>query len=98
MGYYLNPPESAGEPFRKSAALVDHHGAVRLSGQPVTFEDVPEGKALICVVDAGMWEAALLVYNNREFDDVASPRDERSKTWLLMDKESAHKMAGYGKK
>ncbi len=69
MGFYVEVPENKN----KAQQLADLYGATILPQQPKTFEDVPEGLALICVVDNGPFEAAALCYSNEEFAAFAAP-------------------------
>lgn len=112
MGYYINPDN---EPKGKVQKLVDLYDAVILPLQPEMFRDVPRDKALICVVDNGLFEAAGLCYCEKEFEVFRAPdtlnrgsRDEggvtfidlnptrqRPRTWLVMEKQLAYKLAGY---
>lgn len=92
MGYYLNNPFMGR--YDKALFLVEHHGAEKIPVPPV-FEDVPEDKALVCVVENGHFDAAALIYSADEMSSVRLPSDGRRKTWLLMKKETAHQMAAY---
>lgn len=91
MGYYIQVPENKG----KAQQLVMLHDATILKQCPATFEDVPEGKALICVVDNGPFEAAALCYSARELEEFDALNDIRPRTWLLMDQALAHQLAGF---
>jgi hypothetical protein len=95
MGYYIQVPENEG----KAQQLVGLHGATILPMRPEAFEDVPEGQALICVVDNGAFEAAALCYSREEFIEFTSPDvttgHQRPRTWVLMAKALAHELAGY---
>ncbi len=64
MGYYIEVPENKG----KAEQLVALHGATILKQRPATFEDIPEGQALICIMDNGPFEAAALCYSSEELD------------------------------
>lgn len=112
MGYYIQVPENKG----KARQLAEMHGATILPQRPEAFEDVPDGQALICVVDNGPFEAAALCYSREEFEVFARPDDvgpttvedhgafaamhlrsekQRPRTWVTLDKATAHKLAGY---
>ena len=91
MGYYIEVPNKKG----KAKQLVFLHGAKLLPMRPEEFGDVPEDKALICVVDNGPFEAANLVPDDERFIHIADTPDQREMWWLLMDKTLAHKLAGY---
>lgn len=92
MGYYIQVPQNKG----KAQQLVDLYGAEILPRMPATFADIPEGKALICVVDNGPFEAAGLCYSEREFEafDAMDKGDQRSRTWVLMERVLAFQLAG----
>lgn len=112
MGYYVEVPENKG----KARQLAVLHGATILAQRPEAFEDVPDGQALICVVDNGPFEAAALCYSAAEFEAFARPDDvgpdlmqdrgafteihlrpekQRPRTWVTLDKATAHKLADY---
>lgn len=71
MGYYIEVPENHG----KAQQIVDIHGGTILERMPETFADIPEGQALICVVDNGPFEAAAFCYNEEEFAAFNTPDD-----------------------
>lgn len=90
MGYYIEVPNNKG----KAQQLADLHRATILPQRPESFEDAPEGTAIICVVDNGPFEAAALCYSREEFVEFARP-DGRPQTWLLMSQRLAYDLAGY---
>ena len=115
MGYYIQVPEN----HNKAEQLKALHGAEILPCMPA-WDEVPEDKAVICVIDNGSFEAAGLCYSKQEFDGCAEPDDigpagpdpvhphifhlrssaqeagfQRPRTWVLMDKELAWRLAGY---
>lgn len=89
MGFYIEVPHNKG----KAGHLVELYGAEILDKAPPGFQD-SQKDALICVVDNGPWEAAGLIFSSREFQAFSYP-DGRPKTWLLMDKQKAWKLAGF---
>ena len=92
MGYYIEVPENKG----KAQQIAELHGALILDKQPpfaAVAVEAPE-KAIICVVDNGMFEAAGFAYDEMEFNVFARP-DGRPKTWLIMDRNLACKLTGY---
>ena len=91
MGYYIEVPQPKG----KAKQLGDLYGAGIMDTPPETFADVPEGLALVCVVDNGPFEAAALCYSDREFAAFNDPQETRPRIWLLMDQAKAHELAGY---
>jgi hypothetical protein len=92
MGYYINLPESKGKLQQIQSRF---EGAEALQHKPKSFSEVPEGRALICVVDNGPFEAAAFVYSEDEFHVTADPRDVRPKYWVLIDLEDAINATGY---
>lgn len=92
MGYYIQTPQNRN----KALQLRDLHDAEILPGPPWSFQDVPEGKALVCVVDNGPFEAAALCHCEEEFEEFSdTAHDYRPRTWVLMDRGLAHELAGY---
>lgn len=92
MGYYIETKL----PIQKAQQLVLEYDAQPLAGCPLDFNTVPEDKALICVVENGIFDAAALIYSAREMDEFSvNDTSGRYRTWLLMDKALAHELAGY---
>jgi len=95
MGHYLN---TSGKrplgPKHKGNTLISDAGAVPLFDPPKKFRDIPDGKALICIIDNGPFEAALLVHDENELR-VSTNVGNRPTAWLLMDKKLAHELAGF---
>lgn len=90
MGYYIEAPAVHG----KAQYLMDSYDAEVISA-PASFSP-PEGKALVLVVDNGIFEAAGYVHDQREFDAfTCNPADVRPRIWLLMDKVTAELLSGY---
>jgi len=92
MGYYIGCPTNKG----KAEHIVKNLGGTIIP-KPVVFEDIPEGKALICVVNNGAFEAAGYCYSSREFEEFSMPQDFRSKQYVLMDEDIAQKLSGFKK-
>lgn len=90
MGYYIETPKRLG----KAEQLKTMYGAEIISKVPTTFGDIPTGKALICVVNNGMFEAAGYIYSEREFSEFSHP-DGRHRDWVLMDLEIAQVQSGF---
>ena len=90
MGYYIQ-----GSTTNKAGYCVDYHGAVIIP-QPKSLAEVPEGKALVCVVKNVFFDAAAYAYSEQEFKEFSAPSDHRPKTWLLMDKALVEKLSGFG--
>jgi len=77
----------------KAEQLIAKHNAVACSFP--AWPAIPEDKVLISVVDNGAFDAALVVHTVDEYMYVfdAISTDARHRTFLLMDKEEARKMA-----
>lgn len=91
MGYYIETPVLHG----KAAWLADAYDAELLAGPPVDLSELPEGKALVCVADNGIFEAAGYAFSDAELDAFDEPADTRPKQWLVMDKPTVEKLSGF---
>lgn len=90
MGFYIETPKD----LYKALQLRDLYGAA-IVAKPV-FSEVPADKAVIVVVNNhGIFEAAGLAYSQEEFDAFTCPSDLREKTFVLMDKAVAYRLAGF---
>ena len=89
MNYYIQTTD----PLGKAEYLANKHEA-KLYPWPWAWEAIPADKALICVVEDGAFQAAVLCYSEQELRSFAQ-EDGRRKVWVLMDKITAHKLAGY---
>ena len=89
MGYYIQVPNN----HNKAQQIEELHGGMILPKIP-DYANIPESKALICIIDNGTFEAAGFAYDEKEFNVFASP-DSRPRTWLIMDRKKACKLTGY---
>lgn len=87
MGYYIQGP-----PYDKAEYICENFGGEEIN--PPKWKDIPEGKALIVVIDNGFFEAAGYCYSEDEYNALAEP-DGRYRWYVLMDKEMAEKLSGY---
>ena len=95
MGYYLNSTKM-NEPLPavgKANILAKSSGVEEVT-QPKTYGEIPDSKAIICVVSNGPFEAAGYAYCEDEFKVFSAP-DSRPKRWFLMDKNLVNKLTGY---
>jgi len=92
MGDYINRTPSGPLGYRKAQAILNDCDAIRIA-RPSSFADVPDGYALICVVDNGPFEAAVLIKDEREFSEFTRGDDGRPKVWIVMDKALAIELA-----
>lgn len=84
MGYYIQTPMT----IEKVDYLKNRHGAKEIEC-PGSLNEIPyEDKALVMVVDNVIFEAAGYIYDDNELKRALPTRkDQRKRTWLLMDKE-----------
>lgn len=82
MGFYLETKESTS----KALQLKRDHGA-QVVIQPRNMGEVPSGKVLICVVENPVFDAAGIVYDQKELDRFSETYTSRPRTWMLMDVE-----------
>ena len=88
MGIYINRTSLGILPHRdKAKKLAIGAFAEFLDGPPVSFDAVPENKALICVVHNGPFDAAAWIYNEIEFNDFTDNRHSIPKTWMVAPKD-----------
>ena len=84
MGYYIETPERSN----KAEQIARIHDG-EIIPQPLNFSKVPEGKALICVVDNRIFEAAAFCYNEAEFKVFSDPNDVRGRKWVIIQRDVA---------
>ena len=89
MGYYIQGPN-----IGKAGMLVTQHGG-QIVDSPPQYQDIPAGKAVICVVGNSLFDAAAFAYSEQELADFQLPNDVRPKTWVIMDRELAVTLTGY---
>lgn len=92
MGFYINHPEMNS--LGKVDFIVSNLGG-EIIPQPETLQDIPEDKALIVVVNNGMFEAAGYAFDQGEFESFTWERNKRPKVFVQMDKQQAEKLSGY---
>ncbi len=90
MGYYIETGTASG----KAAILVNRDGA-EIVPKPDNFSNIPAGKALICVVDNQLFEAAGYCFSPEEFSVFSEPSDPLPKTWLYMDLDKAQTLSRF---
>lgn len=91
MGYYI---ETHSTHDKAATILSKVEGAELVDGTP-RWEDLPEGRAYICVVDNRIFEAAAFAYDADEFKVFSDPSDYRPKQWLTIPRETAEHLTGY---
>jgi len=88
MGYYIQTPEIT---HGKADYLVDQHGAERVGDDAQSTDETH----LVCVVENGFFDAAAIVYDERERESfLATADDARPRTWLLVDRSVCRELCG----
>ena len=90
MGFQ-NPGPTKG----KVDHLIATYGAERVPHPPAAFRDIPESKALICVVDTVTYETASFCFSAAEMALLNDSSDFRRRTWLMMDRATAEELSRY---
>ena len=93
MGYYVETSNFHG----KSEEIAKKYDG-EIVDKPVSFDEVPSGKALIVVMNNGAFEAAGYAFNADEFAAFTSPNDLRPKKYALIDRVAANRLTGYKEK
>ena len=91
MGYYINKEMPA---LGKANAIAGLYGGAIIN-RPNSFSDIPQGKALIVVIDNGPFEAAGFAYSEREFQAFTEIGDSRPKTFVTLDWGKAVELTGF---
>ena len=92
MGFQIPGPSKG-----KVQYLVDMYQAVVLDRPPRVFADIPDHQAIICVIDTLQYEVASYAFSRQEFSFLDDHSDFRKRTWVLMDKNKANLLSGFGK-
>ena len=90
MAFHLPGPTKG-----KVDHLIATHGAERLPRSPTAFHDIPEDRALICVVDTVMYETVSFCFSGAEMALLNDSTDFRPRTWLVMDRRKAEELSKY---
>lgn len=90
MGFYIEGPSRD-----KVEYIIKEHGGELMMRVPQNIEEIDDDKAIVCVVDNIVFEAAVYIYSHNELVAFQQPDDHRRKTWLLMDKKKTQKLSGY---
>ncbi len=90
MGFQIPGPTKG-----KVDHLIATYGAERVPRPPAAFRDIPESKALICVVDTVTYETASFCFSAAEMALLNDSSDFRRRTWLMMDRATAEELSRY---
>lgn len=77
MGYYVNVP---GQPKEIWLEL----NKTSISFTPPIFENVSSEDRIVILVDNGMFTAAGVAYDKREYEDFTDPNDRRQKLYYTV--------------
>lgn len=88
MGYYIETTDRSHK--AKAQHFIKEHGAGPITAPE--FIDPTTGYVIVCVVDNGPWEAALVCYDERQFMRTLNPKDTRPTTYLRMKCETVAKL------
>lgn len=78
MGTYVNPTNETKESF------LTREGEFFPSA-PI-FEEIPDNKLLVCLIDNGFFTAAGLLYSKNEYSAFTDRADKRNKMFFLVEK------------
>jgi hypothetical protein len=90
MGLYLEPAIDKSQWLRENGKAIT---PVIFGKSDINWEDIPEDKVLVCLVDNGPFQAAGVAYNKREMEAFNLEGDPRSKIWYYVDREKARAIA-----
>lgn len=91
MGFYLEVDVTIG----KAKRLIEKFDAIVVEC-PSSVEKLPIGKALVCVVENSMFDAALYVPDDKELArTIPTKEDRRKHIYLIMDEELTKKLSHY---
>jgi hypothetical protein len=90
MSFHLPGPTKG-----KIEHLIATYGAERISKRQEALHDIPESKALICVVDSVRYETATYCFSTVEMTLLDDSTDFRQRTWLMMDRRKAEELSKF---
>jgi hypothetical protein len=98
MGFYINHDHKGNNlfPKGKTTQLAQIPNTILLDNPPKSFQEIPTNKALVCVVENSVFDAAGFCYDEREFEAFTAPT-LRKRNWLLMEKDLIYKLTDYQK-
>jgi len=88
MTQYLGLPDDR----RKLEQLTSIAGTEVLPSPPCGLDEVPAGRALVCVADMGEYEAAAYLITETDFAKWVNAACGAAKTWLLLDRKVADQL------
>jgi len=91
MGFYIEVPENTN----KAEQIRDLYGGEIVQTVPLDYSKIPEGKALIVVVDNGLFEAAGFCFNEPEFRVFTDILELRPRKFVYLDRDKAEELSGF---
>jgi|HubBroStandDraft_3_1064219.scaffolds.fasta_scaffold244050_3 hypothetical protein len=91
MGYYI---QTNGNKNKAQTIAAKYKGEI-WNVPPTNYAAIPDGKALIVVVDNGPFEAAGFCYDENEFEVFTDPRDDRFKEYVIIGRQDAEIASNY---
>ncbi len=83
MGCYINPANESKEAF------LNRYGKRDVSGQiQITETHVP-----VCLIDNGLFTAAMVFFHECEIEAMKHPSDRRPKTWYMVPRVEVRKVS-----
>ena len=61
----------------------------------IPFDAIPEGKALICCIGNGSWEAAAFMFDKQEYNEFHEEGDTRPRSYALITWDEAVESTGF---
>jgi hypothetical protein len=91
MGYYLELPS----PLFKALQLIRDHGAKPWDPDEDMHVFSKDGPVLICVVENGPFDAALICFDEQEYNRTTNPKDMRPRKYLTLPLEKVFELCGW---
>jgi hypothetical protein len=76
MGYYVNPVNESKE---------DYLERIGIQVDKLSWEDIPSGCLPVVLINNGMFTAAGVAYDRREYEEFTNPRDVRQKKLYIVE-------------
>jgi len=93
MGYYVNrlPNGEVLPSIGKADKMVSKIPTCTEVDIIKKFEDIPQGKGLVCCVENSFFDAVLVCVNQREIDETLNDDSGRKMRYFLLDKDYLEK-------
>lgn len=86
MGFYINPLNESKQSFLDRVSTKIQ--------QPLSYNDVSDDTAIICLVDNGVFSAAGIVFSERELKAFTyNVNDDRPKTWYIVPRNELYQVS-----